>query len=71
MPQVFVISELPVLPFAPLVPTEFTGIEPTVIELNLDTVRRLREDGIRAVYGDAAHRETLQEAKANHARLDP
>jgi CPA2 family monovalent cation:H+ antiporter-2 len=37
-------------------------IEPTVIELNLDTVRRLRDEGVRAVYGDATHRETLKEA---------
>ncbi|MQA31051.1 MAG: hypothetical protein GEU82_14670 [Luteitalea sp.] len=39
-----------------------TGIEPTVIELNVDTVRRLRGEGIRAVYGDAGHRDTLTAA---------
>jgi CPA2 family monovalent cation:H+ antiporter-2 len=43
------------------------GIEPTVIELNLDTVRRLREEGVPAVYGDATHRETLREAGADRA----
>jgi len=37
-------------------------IEPTVIEMNLETVRRLRADGIPAVYGDASHTETLKEA---------
>jgi CPA2 family monovalent cation:H+ antiporter-2 len=37
-------------------------IEPTVIELNLDTVHRLREDGIRAVYGDSTNRETIEAA---------
>jgi CPA2 family monovalent cation:H+ antiporter-2 len=37
-------------------------IQPTVIELNLDTVRRLRDEGIRAVYGDSTHRATLEEA---------
>ncbi|MCE9563035.1 MAG: cation:proton antiporter [Planctomycetes bacterium] len=37
-------------------------IEPTVIEMDLDTVRRLRADGIAAVYGDASHMETLKEA---------
>jgi len=37
-------------------------IEPTVIELNLDTVHRLREDGIRAFYGDSTHRETIEAA---------
>ena len=34
-------------------------IEPTIIEMNLDTVRSLREQGIAAVYGDATHRDTL------------
>jgi CPA2 family monovalent cation:H+ antiporter-2 len=42
-------------------------IEPTVIELNLDTVRRLRDEGIRAVYGDSTHRETLEEAGIKNA----
>jgi CPA2 family monovalent cation:H+ antiporter-2 len=42
-------------------------IEPTVIELNLDTVHRLRDDGVRAVYGDCTHRETLDEAGAKNA----
>jgi CPA2 family monovalent cation:H+ antiporter-2 len=46
------------------------GIEPTVIEMNLDTVRRLRGEGVHAVYGDAAHRDTLKEAGvANSASL--
>ncbi len=39
-----------------------SGIEPTVVELNLDTVRALRERGQPAVYGDASRRETLEEA---------
>ena len=43
-------------------------IEPTVIELNMDTVRALRTDGIRAVYGDAGHANTLRDAGAQHAR---
>jgi CPA2 family monovalent cation:H+ antiporter-2 len=38
------------------------GIEPTVIELNLDSVRRLRAEGIHAVYGDATRHDTLVEA---------
>ena len=33
-----------------------------VIELNHETVRRLADEGIAAVYGDAAHRETLEQA---------
>jgi monovalent cation:H+ antiporter-2, CPA2 family len=43
-------------------------IEPTVIELNMDTVRALRSNGIRAVYGDAGHANTLRDAGAQHAR---
>ncbi len=38
------------------------GIEPTVIELNLETVRRLKVFGVRAIYGDASRPETLAEA---------
>ena len=37
-------------------------VEPVVIELNMETVRRLGTQGIQAIYGDAAHRETLKEA---------
>ena len=37
-------------------------LEPIVIELNLETVRGLGGQGIRAIYGDASHRETLVEA---------
>jgi CPA2 family monovalent cation:H+ antiporter-2 len=33
-----------------------------VIELNLQTVHRLADEGVAAVYGDAAHRETLDQA---------
>ena len=43
------------------------AIEPCVIELNLDTVRRLREDGIDAVYGDATKRDTLEAAHVANA----
>jgi CPA2 family monovalent cation:H+ antiporter-2 len=38
------------------------GIEPTVIEINIDTVRELREMGADAVYGDATRPEVLEEA---------
>jgi CPA2 family monovalent cation:H+ antiporter-2 len=38
------------------------GITPTVIDLNVDTVRRLRDEGFPAVYGDAGHRDTLVSA---------
>ncbi len=37
-------------------------IEPTVVELNLETVRRLREEGMPAVYGDASDGGTLRSA---------
>jgi CPA2 family monovalent cation:H+ antiporter-2 len=43
------------------------GVAPTVIELNMDTVRQLREQGIGAVYGDAAQIDTLRSAGVDHA----
>jgi len=43
-------------------------IEPTVVELNLETVRRLREAGISAIYGDASLHATL--ASAHLAQAD-
>jgi CPA2 family monovalent cation:H+ antiporter-2 len=43
------------------------GIEPAVIELNMDSVRRVREEGIDAVYGDATKRDTLEAAGAAHS----
>lgn len=42
-------------------------IDPTVIELNIETVRRLREQGIAAVYGDASHRDILDAAGVRQA----
>jgi len=44
-----------------------SGVQPSVVELNLETVRKLRAEGIRAVYGDASRRETLEEAGAADA----
>ena len=38
------------------------AIEPVIVELNLETVRRVREEGLTAVYGDARQREVLQAA---------
>ena len=38
------------------------GIEPSIIEMNLETVRCLRQDGVNAVYGDASHHDTLESA---------
>jgi CPA2 family monovalent cation:H+ antiporter-2 len=43
------------------------GIEPTIIEMNLETVRRLREQGLAAVYGDATRPDTLQAAGVGDA----
>ena len=37
-------------------------IEPTVIELNIDAVRALKEEGLDAIYGDATRPETLEAA---------
>jgi CPA2 family monovalent cation:H+ antiporter-2 len=43
------------------------GVAPTVIELNIDTVRRLRDQQIAAVYGDASQADTLRAAGVDHA----
>ncbi|MCC6992747.1 MAG: cation:proton antiporter, partial [Acidobacteria bacterium] len=43
------------------------GIAPTVIELNMDAVRALREDGVEAIYGDATRPETLEAAGVSRA----
>jgi CPA2 family monovalent cation:H+ antiporter-2 len=42
------------------------NIEPTVIELNMETVRELRERGVTAIYGDATQRNTLEAARVSH-----
>jgi CPA2 family monovalent cation:H+ antiporter-2 len=43
------------------------GIAPTVIELNMEAVRALRQDGIDAIYGDATRPETLEAAGIGRA----
>jgi CPA2 family monovalent cation:H+ antiporter-2 len=43
------------------------GIAPTVVDLNIDAVRALRDDGLSAVYGDARHPDTLVSAGLPHA----
>jgi K+:H+ antiporter len=43
------------------------GIAPTVVDLNVDAVRALRDEGASAVYGDARHPETLVSAGLRHA----
>lgn len=42
-------------------------IDPVLIELNIDTVRDLRQRGLRAVYGDATHVDTLKQAGIEEA----
>jgi K+:H+ antiporter len=44
-------------------------IQVTVIELNMETVRRLHEHGRPAVYGDASRAETLKSAGIERARF--
>lgn len=45
------------------------GIEVLVIELNVDTVRTLKRQGISVLYADAAQRETWELARLNDASL--
>jgi monovalent cation:H+ antiporter-2, CPA2 family len=44
------------------------GIEPTVIEMNIETFRSLRDQGQRAVYGDANQTNVLEQAGIVSAR---
>ena len=43
------------------------GVSPTVVDLNVDVVRQLRDEGQSAVYGDARHPDTLVHAGLPHA----
>jgi len=43
------------------------GIEPTLIEMNIETYRRLRSEGCRVVHGDANRREVLEQAGVDGA----
>ena len=45
------------------------GVGVTAIDLNMDNVRALREDGVKALYGDASHIDTLQAAGVGRAGL--
>ena len=38
------------------------GIEPVIIEMNLETTRRVRQKGHQVVYGDATRSEVLEAA---------
>jgi CPA2 family monovalent cation:H+ antiporter-2 len=42
-------------------------VTPTIIELNIDTVRSLKDSGTPAIYGDAAHTDTLTSAGVSNA----
>jgi K+:H+ antiporter len=37
-------------------------VTPTIVDLNIETVRELRDAGTPAIYGDASHRDTLTSA---------
>jgi CPA2 family monovalent cation:H+ antiporter-2 len=43
------------------------GIVPVIIDLNVETVQRLHNEGYRAVYGDAGRREVLEAASVGSA----
>lgn len=44
------------------------GIQPAVIELNVDTVKALRSQGLPAIYGDASRPDILQAAQVPQAQ---
>jgi monovalent cation:H+ antiporter-2, CPA2 family len=43
-------------------------IRPTIIEMNMETVRGLHAEGLQAIYGDASHPDVLAAADVAHAR---
>jgi CPA2 family monovalent cation:H+ antiporter-2 len=43
------------------------SVEPTIVELNLETFRQLRASGMAAVYGDASRAESLKQAGVEQA----
>lgn len=45
------------------------NIDPTIIELNVETVQYLLKEGCRAIYGDASRIDTLREAGVNKAEI--
>ncbi|BCU77022.1 cation:proton antiporter [Luteolibacter sp. LG18] len=45
------------------------GFTPAVIEMNVDTVHKLREKGIPAIYGDASHPDILKAAGIERADI--
>ena len=45
------------------------GIDCLIIELNVDTVRRLKRQGVPVLFADATHRETWELARVAEARL--
>lgn len=45
------------------------AINPVVVDLNVDTVRRLRSERIRAIYGDASSKEILSAAGIEEAEF--
>ncbi len=46
-----------------------TSIPHVVVELNPDTVRRARAEGLKVLFGDAVRREILEQAGVGRARL--
>jgi CPA2 family monovalent cation:H+ antiporter-2 len=45
------------------------GQECLIVELNVDTVRRLKKQGVPVLFADASHRETWELSRVAHARL--
>ena len=67
-PTAIVIGYGPVGQTAARVLNEF-GVQPVVIDLNVDTVRSLSTAGKPAIYGDATRREILEAAGVRDAKF--
>lgn len=46
-----------------------SGIEPVVIDMNIDTIKNLRAEGRRAIYGDATNKEILLASGVTSAKF--
>jgi CPA2 family monovalent cation:H+ antiporter-2 len=45
------------------------GIQPVIIEMNIETVKKLRASGMQAIFGDASRRDILEAAGVTNARF--
>jgi CPA2 family monovalent cation:H+ antiporter-2 len=67
MPRAIVVGHGPVGQTVTRILQEF-GVQPVIIDLNIDTITRLKDQGLSALYGDAGKAEILRAAGVEHAK---